>query len=542
MKPGSTVNARGNARAFRSLSYALVFLMMACAVLTMADLIQFALPAWHSGLIAGMTLLIVMDRLYTHQHLKSLTSFSSEWLIALAAQWTVILLFIRFLLSYVNGLDSFLRDLSLFARGDMARVFSTEFVVTVLLAVLAWNLTAQFLELLDEIGLDLELAFRENPAPIQSEAIPAHQRLVNLIFSMGIVLVILTALTRIHWRAIFSNLVGIPAVEMNRFSGGEAGTLLYFILGLALLSLSRLMALQTHWNRLRIPVLSRDLARQWGIYSLFLLLVLAVIVSLLPAGDSLGFFSVVGTLLSFLFVVLLIISQLMLALILFLFSLPFLLLGKAPPIAGSALPAFPVLPPAQPASTFTGSAVWDFIRAILLWGSLLAIVLFSVRQFIRQHGNLVAALRKSRIRNWLLLAWQWLYKNAEKTRGTLTRAVADGWQSIISRLDGKRLHPRPDWISLRSLDPRRRIYFYYLAMIRRGGEQGLSRKPSQTPSEYAHTLEEALPTASEDIDSITEAFIEARYSRQEVESRKAELVKATWGRIRHALQSKSKNK
>jgi hypothetical protein len=115
----------------------------------------------------------------------------------------------------------------------------------------------------------------------------------------------------------------------------------------------------------------------------------------------------------------------------------------------------------------------------------------------------------------------------------------DGWQRIVARLEGNRIFARPGWISLRGLDPRRRVLFFYLAMLRRGSEQGLSRRPSQTPSEYAVTLERALPDAEEDIDSITEAFVEARYSRREVDAQEADLVKATWGRIRRALQSKS---
>ncbi len=55
-------------------------------------------------------------------------------------------------------------------------------------------------------------------------------------------------------------------------------------------------------------------------------------------------------------------------------------------------------------------------------------------------------------------------------------------------------------------------------------------------TEYATQLQKALPTAGEDIDSITEAFIQARYSRQQVDSSKADFVKAIWERIRRALQ------
>ena len=327
MNSRSISNAIGNAKRFRSISYALVFLMMVCVAMTIGILIENALPGWHSGIIVSVMLFIVIDRLYTYQQLKPLTLFSSEWMIAYGAQWIVIVLFIRFLLSYANGLDAFLTDLSLFARGYLANFFSGEFVIALLLALLVWILTAQFLGLLDEIGLDQELALREDPGRMQADVIPAHQRLVHLIFSLGIALVILTALTRINMRTIFSTPDGIPNIEVSRFSGGEAGALLYFLFGLALLSLSRLMSLQTHWNRLRIPVSSDNLTRQWGIYSLFFLFSLAVIVSLLPAGDSLGFFSVVGTLFGFLIQLLILISEVILALGLFLFSLPFLLFG-----------------------------------------------------------------------------------------------------------------------------------------------------------------------------------------------------------------------
>src|SRR5215216_5262235 len=322
MNGGPTFNALRNQKVFRALSYVLVFLMMACIVLTIGNLIQKVVPAWHSGLIAGALLFIVMDRLYTYRQWKSLTPLSSEWAIALGAQWILIVLVIRFLLSYANGLNSFIADLSLFARGYLANFFSPEFVITSLLALTVWVLTGQFLDLLEEIGLDQELALREESAPIHSDIVPAHQRLVTLIFGLGIFLVVVTVLTRINVRTILSNATGLPHVEVSRFSGAEAGALLYFVFGLTLLSLSRLMSLQTHWNRLRIPISSPNLVRQWVIYSLSFLLILAVVVSLLPAGDSLGLFSVVGTLVGFLIGVFAFLAQLIITLVLLLFSLP----------------------------------------------------------------------------------------------------------------------------------------------------------------------------------------------------------------------------
>ena len=170
------------------------------------------------------------------------------------------------------------------------------------------------------------------------------------------------------------------------------------------------------------------------------------------------------------------------------------------------------------------------------------IICFSLLHFLKQRKDLLSALRKMHVANWLIHVWQWLRINANKTRDDFSRAITDGWQNIVARLERRRIFPRLGLISLGQLDPRRQIYFFYLAMVRRGSEQGLARKPSQTPSEYAATLEKALPSSSKDIDTITEAFTEARYSRHAVTSTESNLVKATWGRIRKALRSKSNDK
>jgi hypothetical protein len=524
---------------FRRIGYLLVFLMAASGSLTVQAIFRSALPDWHAGIIAAVMVFIVADRLFTYRGLKDLTPFSSEWLLAIGAQWLMILIVLRLLLSYANGLDAFLSDLAQINRGSLAHLFTAEFVVSFLLAMLAWYLTGEFLGLLDLIGLEQELASSEETALIRSDLVPARQRLVSLIFGLGIVLVVLTGLARVNLRTVVPSINGESPLELNRLSGGEAGALLYFAFGLALLSLSRLMSLQTRWNRQRIPVSSGNLARQWALYSLVFLFLLAMIVSLLPAGDSLGFFSLLGTLISFLAAILFFIGQLILMLVSLLFSLPFLLLRGEPVGAVSPPPPLPTMPPVAPSAPAPGNELWELIRSILLWGVVLAIVAFAVIQFVRQHGGLREALRQSRITNWLLIAWQWLYRNAGTTGESLSRAISEGWKNISSRLESRRTLAAGPLLRLRSLDPRRQVYFYYLAMIRRGGEQGVPRKTSQTPAEYAAALEKAIPSAEDDIGSLTDAFVEARYSRRDVDATKANVVKETWARIRRAMQSTS---
>ena len=74
-------------------------------------------------------------------------------------------------------------------------------------------------------------------------------------------------------------------------------------------------------------------------------------------------------------------------------------------------------------------------------------------------------------------------------------------------------------------------------MTRRGGERGLPRDVSQTPYEYAASLKDTLPDVDNDVVSLTEAFVSARYSRQDVDEEQANLVKRYWRRIRGALRS-----
>ena len=78
MNPEYRSNAFGNARLFRMISYVLVFLLMGCTILTFSILIRGVFPEWHSVIIAGIALFVVIDRLYTYRQLKSMTFLSTE--------------------------------------------------------------------------------------------------------------------------------------------------------------------------------------------------------------------------------------------------------------------------------------------------------------------------------------------------------------------------------------------------------------------------------------------------------------------------------
>jgi hypothetical protein len=91
-------------------------------------------------------------------------------------------------------------------------------------------------------------------------------------------------------------------------------------------------------------------------------------------------------------------------------------------------------------------------------------------------------------------------------------------------------------VNPRRLGPRQQVQFFYLAMLRRSGEHGHARTPTQTPQEFASSLRAQLPEVDTDIAAITDEFSEARYSRHDIDVEHAGLARRYWEHIKRALK------
>jgi hypothetical protein len=87
------------------------------------------------------------------------------------------------------------------------------------------------------------------------------------------------------------------------------------------------------------------------------------------------------------------------------------------------------------------------------------------------------------------------------------------------------------------LNPREKIIYFYLNLVELAGEQGIARKPSQTPYQYENRLIGEVPEVNQDLRGLTDTFIEARYSQHPVEQPTAEQANSLWERIKAVLKS-----
>jgi hypothetical protein len=183
----------------------------------------------------------------------------------------------------------------------------------------------------------------------------------------------------------------------------------------------------------------------------------------------------------------------------------------------------------------TPATLSEFVQSLIFWIVFLIVVGYVIAQYLRRHPEVVDWLKHLPGMSWILRAWHKL------------RAWFGGLnQQIEDLLEARRRARRPAparstspprrWLNPRKLAPRQQVQFYYLAMLRRGGEHGHVRQPTQTPYEYARTLESEVPEIDQDVDGITEKFIEARYSRHDIALEHVSLVRRYWERIKQALR------
>jgi hypothetical protein len=175
------------------------------------------------------------------------------------------------------------------------------------------------------------------------------------------------------------------------------------------------------------------------------------------------------------------------------------------------------------------------LKSLVFWAVALGMVFYVVRSYLRDHPELLEALGglgpvRALRRLWTAL-WHWLGRWVETVSEHLTSGLS-------LRLAGRKsLEERLPFFRLGALSSRERVLYYYLSILQRAGQQGLPRQPDQTPYEYNATLESSLPQAQQEMGLLTQAFVEARYSRRAIEPDYVRYVRANWQRVKAALQA-----
>ncbi len=492
--------------------------MLGCVALSLVELVRLFAPTWNGTYLVVGCVLAALEANYSHRLLRARLIWDSTDTLRFRAGELAMFFILLKIGGYIGDpWAAVLADIRTWPR-SLAAIIDLETVGAFVLASLSWWASTQTVR-------DLERLY----APPERSVlyISPTESLSSRFFWGGAVLLMAAGITRLGIAALLDlSRPPVPGLVLN--------VLVYFLLGLVMLGQVHFTWLRKQWRTQGIKV-ADELAGRWVRYSLAFIGLAAVVAFLLPTGYSMSLLDAGAAIISgFLYIATLLFTLL---------SLPFTwLLWLLSKLSGDETPPpQPELPPPQPIQQMPGgpgSAApgWlEILRSLIFWAAALGMLFYVLRSYLRDRPELLRFLAAQRpiraLRHFLIALWRRLVGLAE--------AVSERFPRGISlRRARPRLSRQPfRFFRLGALSPRERIFYYYLSIVERARRQGYPRRDSETPYEYDATLGPKLPEARQELTSLTQAFVEARYSRQTFAQEQERRVHGIWKRVRAALQA-----
>ncbi len=417
--------------------------------------------------------------------------------------------------------------------GKVERLFDLEFFVAGGVTLGCWGLSNLLVNWFD----DIEFHPSEKAPPITSpeydvwagsparrvQHTAAFRRVVSTFLGGGILILILAGMARVDLAAIVDFRRGtIRALIVH--------VLAYFVLGLALTAEARLTLLRTRWQHEEADI-SDTVARRWPVLVAGLLLLALAVALVLPVDYSVGLLEAVGYALNAGASIVVTLAYVALYLVgLLLYPLRWLFAHGGDEGTPEMPP--PMVIPETPAAVDNGLPWLEVAKTVGMWALALGMVIYALRNFLREHQGLPARF------GLLGTLWRGAAAIWGAIRGLWTQAGRAG--SAVRRAIERRVRDRAapaggGW-RRRPRGPRELVRYYYVSLVQRAERAGTPRRGSQTPEEYSRRLRERVPEAELDLEAVTEAFIEARYSDHPIDQDYAGDVRPHWESVRRALR------
>jgi hypothetical protein len=503
--------------------YILICLMMLCVAFGFVFLGARLIPGWKGAYLIGMVLFLSIEAIYSRKRVADFEQ--KEKIIFRISEWIAFAILIKTLLYLVNGPAQFLIDLPRWQE-DFLTFFTGEYFLALFVAILTWLSSAAFSSEVEELYERENDADWDDLGKLQNVLRNIRNKISSRTFIIGTLLVGLAVIARLD-----TNIVLLTTAESTRKNILPVlNVLIYFLLALVLLTQTQFALLRTRWITQHLPV-SPNLARNWIKYGLIFFIFLAVIVFFLPTNYSIGLLDTLKYALGYLFqavsfIILLITLPITFCLSLFSFTSK----SNASPQSGG-LSTLPASPPGQ------SPAWWDFVRSLAFWIVFLGIIIFALRYYLMQNTALWNAIKKFRLFRWVSDLWRNLRGWLRGTNKQISALFNAGLKRIRAQRASLPASPIRRFFNLSRMNAREKIIFYYLNLIHLGGERGIERNPSQTPYNYQRVLSQSIPEIENELDGLTDTFIEARYSQHPIEEPHAAQAGSFWDRIKTVLRS-----
>jgi hypothetical protein len=422
------------------------------------------------------------------------------------------------------------------------------FLIAVVLAAIIWRLAILVSHIFYQLQIsEFELRFHSLPlaqrkARVEDQPIqPGRSGLVESFLRFwllgGLLLVAAVGFSTLEEHSVDTFMAPLASGRVNLEPRLLGALLLYFIIGLWLLSQARLMQIHARWLLNNVQT-DEKTWEKWQRTSLLVLILVVLVAAFLPIGSTSALSQIVNVLL---FWILAIANFLIFLLVLPIAMLLALLSGQAgeEPIPPPALePLLLQQLPLENGNSYLRETI-SMVLSSGFWAVLIVLIAMALLFYLRERrqtsmGQIKTLRLSDRILLWLRGIWARLRGQVHSLQDALI---------LLREVDSEVEQPqakKPRWRFLRvsSLSPRDQLRYFYLSTVRRAGERGVKREPADTPSEYTQDLKQYWPEAEEGLDDLTQAFLKARYSDEEISAEDIPSVKGVWKELRRELNQK----
>jgi hypothetical protein len=515
---------------FSAVNSVLAAVMAVCFAVAVGRAFGVIETAWVRDVIAGQRelvafgFLVALEVQLTRRLLEPADVVSSVWLRRILLEFGALFLAVLTVTWIRNGPPLTWRDVPGLARLTLGVISTPEFFAGLFLTLTVWGLSRYLA--VDLIALEnLPVAgTRESERGVVAEQNSARRRIWQDVFIIGGLMMILSVSTVpiLHFTA------GLPMA----FGSLGLEVLVFFLCGLGVFAVGRLMLLRAEWMTERTGI-DPSVTRQWIGYGLAFVALLLILSVALPTEYSFR-------LLASLELVLEAIAAIGSTLGLIVYIAFTWFLGLFLPHAERPQSLQLPLPPegVSDVAALPSGVDWAVVlREFLFWGIVLLVLIYLLRQMLPLRHALARRMRQWR---WFRAALDF-FRRLRRGWRVLSRKVADtvraSWIALRAEVAGRAGGRAAGFLRLRGLDPRQSIRFYFFALLRRGAERGVVRRPAQTPREYAAALSAEAEGIAAELREMTLAFEEARYTDHAIGGNQARRVRSVWDTIRNILRS-----
>jgi hypothetical protein len=435
-------------------------------------------------------------------------------------------------------------DLPNILRSPQQLFLDAPFIWGGILTLLGWDRAVQFSKTFSQLAIDrAEVHYYAQPKGKRSSSDkPVRTNRGDILLSFfrqwiggAVILAVIVALSSFEIASFIQD-APLPLSRLGLRPEMLTFLLLYFLAGLALLSQARLAAMNARWL-INGVTRAGQVEKTWHRTTIWLLGGVALLAAFLPLGSTFAISNILQTAVNAISAVAGIIFalfSLLIALLLSLFPNNGAEEASEALLQPTALPVPTALPTPIPSSLPPPVVDSGMLFSSLFWGVGIVVGVLAIRFFLRGRGvqgNTAVILHAwQQFRQWLQEIW----------RGA-TSQVQDWQQAVRSRLQARsedKQSTQPPWrfIRLNSLSSREKIRYFYLSTVKRAANKGVPRQQAETPLEFARELKESWPDAEEDVDVLTDAFLQARYGRSPIKKEDVNPIKKHWQQLKSNLR------